>query len=366
LLLQPKPNPDTVNIPGTHQDELGCPGEWQPDCVNTMLTYDLEDDVWQGTFEIQPNNDSDKKGPRYKAALNGKWDENYGVNATRGGADIPLLVSVPTQVKFYYDHKAHWIADSFNKKIVVAAGDFQSQLGCAKDNDAGCLRSWLEDPEGDGLYAFVTSALKAGTYNVVLTLNEDATQPLGDAQQFTVADDSDEIYFGYDEVKKQTIISTAGAPKGSLSKLKAMWVNQDTLMWNVVGSPKYSYSIFYSPDATLNLTADGVQNGTEIPLTFSKSGPGGDVLQRNPYLNGYSAFKIDAKDFAKIPEAVKGQVAIVVRDDTGKVIDVTGVQLWGARCVVSVCRNTWRHLGFIYADLKRLGTDCAICDFESF
>jgi len=322
-------NPDMVNIPGTHQDELGCPGEWMPTCENTLLTYDIEDDVWQGTYEIQPANDADKKGPRYKVALNGTWDENYGVNATRGSADIPLLVTAPTQVKFYYDHKTHWVADSFNKKIVVAAGDFQSQLGCASDNDAGCLRSWLQDPEGDGLYAFVTNALKGGTYTVTLTLNEDATQSLGDVQQFTVANDGDEIYFGYDEVKKQTIISTTGAPKGSLSKLKAMWVNQDTLMWNVVGSPKYSYSIFYSPDATLNLTADGVQNGTEIPLTFSKSGPGGDVLQRNPYLNGYSAFKIDSKDFAKIPEAVKGQVAIVVRDDNSKIVDMTGVQLWG-------------------------------------
>ncbi|MEP7135657.1 MAG: pullulanase-type alpha-1,6-glucosidase [Chloroflexota bacterium] len=326
---QSTPNPDSVNIPGTHQDELGCPGDWQPDCTNTLLTYNTEDGVWQGTFEIQPNNDADKKGPRYKAALNGKWDENYGVNATRGGADVPLLVTAPTQVKFYYDHKSHWIADSFNKKIIVAAGDFQAQLGCTNDNDAGCLRSWLEDPEGDGLYAFATRALKAGTYTVTLTINEDIAQPLGDAQQFTVANDGDEIYFGYDEVKKQTIVSTTGAPKGSLSKLKAMWVNQDTLMWNVVGSPKYSYSIFYSPDATLNLTADGVQNGTEIPLTFSKSGPGGDVLERNPYLNGYSAFKIDPKDFAKIPDAVKGQVASVVRDAAGKVVDVTGVQLWG-------------------------------------
>ena len=326
---QSTPNPDSVNIPGTHQDELGCPGEWMPTCENTLLTYDLEDDVWQGTYEIQPANDADKKGPRYKAALNGTWDENYGTNAARGGADVPLLVTAPTQVKFYYDHKTHWVADSFNKKIVVAAGDFQSQLGCANDNDAGCLRSWLQDPEGDGLYAFTTSALKAGTYTVMLTLNEDVTQSLGDAQQFTVAKDGDEIYFGYDEVKKQTILSTTGAPKGSLSKLKAMWVNQDTLMWNVVGSPKYSYSIFYSPDATLNLTADGVQNGIEIPLTFSKSGPGGDVLQRNPYLNGYSAFKIDAKDFAKIPDAVKGQVAIVVRDADGKIVDVTGIQLWG-------------------------------------
>ena len=64
-------NPESVNIPGTHQDELGCSSEWQPDCENTLLTYDEEDDVWQGTYEIQPANDADKKGPRYKATLNG-------------------------------------------------------------------------------------------------------------------------------------------------------------------------------------------------------------------------------------------------------------------------------------------------------
>src|SRR5215208_5081787 len=61
-------NPDSVNIAGTHQDELGCPGEWQPECENTLLKYDEEDDVWQGTFEIEPGNDDDKKGSRYKAA----------------------------------------------------------------------------------------------------------------------------------------------------------------------------------------------------------------------------------------------------------------------------------------------------------
>lgn len=322
-------NPEMVNIPGTHQDELGCPGDWLPDCPNTVLAYDAEDDIWQGAFEIRPNNDADKKGPRYKVALNGSWTENYGANASPGGADIPLVVPAPTQVKFYYDHKTHWVADNFNKKIVVAMGDFQTQLGCKSNADPGCLRLWLEDPEGDGLYSFATRALKAGNYTVTFTLNEDASQTLADPQQFTVVKDGDEIYFGYDEVKDQTIVSTTGAPKGSLSKLKAIWVNQDTLLWNIVGSPKYSYSIFNSPDATLELTADGVNNGNEIPLTFIKSGPGGDVFERNPYLNGYSAFKISAKDFTEIPDAVKGQVAIVARDNNGKVVDVTGVQLWG-------------------------------------
>ena len=321
--------PDIVNIPGTHQDELGCPGEWMPDCENTLLTYDAEDDVWQGTFEIQPANDNDKKGPRYKAALNGSWSENYGVNAAPGGADIPLVVTETTQVKFYYDHKTHWVADSFNRLIIVASGDFQTQLGCANDNDPTCLRSWLEDPEGDGIYSFATRALKTGTYSLSFFLNEDTNQPLGDSQEFTVKADGDEIYFGYDETKQQTTISTTGAPKGTLSKQSAIWVNHDTILWNVVGSPKYSYSLFYSPDASIELTAEGIKNGIEIPLTYQKSGPGGDLFARNPYLNGYTTFTMTGVSPESLREIVKGQVAALVRDADGKVVDVTGVQLWG-------------------------------------
>jgi len=32
-------------------------------------------------FSGGTHNDQDKKGPRYKVALNGSWDENYGQNA---------------------------------------------------------------------------------------------------------------------------------------------------------------------------------------------------------------------------------------------------------------------------------------------
>src|ERR1051325_4468753 len=234
-LAQSSPNPDSVNIPGTHQDELGCPGEWQPECKNTMLTYDEEDDVWQGTFEIQPNNDADKKGPRYKAALNGSWSENYGLNATPNGPDIPLVVTKPTRVKFYYDHKTHWIADNFNKPIVVAMGTFQTQIGCTKNNDATCLHTWLEDPDGDSTYGALTAPLKAGIYNVTFTLNEDANQVIGEPQQFTVLKDGDSIYFGFDAVKNETMISTTGAPVGNLTKQRAMWISKDTLLWKISG-----------------------------------------------------------------------------------------------------------------------------------
>jgi pullulanase len=323
------PPPSSVTIAGTMQSELGCSADWMPSCDKTFLVYDAEDDVWQGTFEVTPNNDQDKKGPRYKAALNGSWDENYGLNASRGGADIPFVVTTSTQVKFYYDHKTNWVTENFNTPIVVAVGDFQTQLGCKNDNDAGCLRSWLEDPEGDGSFSFVTNAIGKGSYTVSLALNEDNNNTIGASQTFTVNNDGDEIYFGYDTVKNELMISTTGAPKGSLAKLQAHWVNQDTLLWNITGSPRYSYALFYSPDATLVLSTEGVQGGMEIPLTYSQSGPGGDVFQRNPYLAGYTAFKINRSDFSKIPEAVRGQLAIISRDEQGKVVDATGVQIPG-------------------------------------
>jgi pullulanase len=321
--------PNSVTIAGTMQSELGCSGDWMPGCAATDLTYDSNSDVWKGTFNVTPGNDQDKKGPRYKVALNGNWDVNYGLHASQGGADIPLVVDAPIDVSFYYDNKSHLVSDDYNTPIIVALGNFQTQLGCSANDDPACLRSWLEDPEGDGNYAFVTSALKAGEYSVSLSINQKKVTSTTDPQTFIVAKDNDEIYFGYDMVKKELILSTTGAPKGSLAKQKAIWVNKDTLVWDVVGSPRYTYALYYSPEATMELTAEGISGGKEIPLTYSNAGPGGDVFEKHPYLAGFSAFKIGESDFSNIIEAVRSQLAVVARDDKGNVVDATSVQTAG-------------------------------------
>jgi pullulanase len=320
--------PTMVNIPGTHQDELGCSGDWQPDCANTRLTYIPEDDVWQGTFQIQPANDDDRKGPRYKAALNGGWSENYGLNATFNGPDIPLVVSEPTEVKFYYDNKTHWIADNFNKQIVVAMGDFQKQIGCEKDNDASCLRAWLEDPDGDGTYGVTTPGLKAGTYNVTFTLNEDAKNVIGEPQTFKVKKDGDPVYFGYDAVKDTTTISTTGAPVGNLTRQRAVWIDRETILWKISGGSGLEYALVYSPDAALELSPDGIANGTEIPLQFVSEKPDVEILRKYPYLSDYAVFKVTQTD--GLADVLKGQTAVIARSQAGKPMDATGIQIPGA------------------------------------
>ena len=62
--------------------------------------------MWQGSFPVPAGS------YEYKAALNDSWDENYGLHAQLNGANIPLNLASGASVKFYYDHKSHWITDN--------------------------------------------------------------------------------------------------------------------------------------------------------------------------------------------------------------------------------------------------------------
>jgi len=168
------PNPFSVTIAGSLQSELGCAGDWDPTCATTHLTYDAADDVWQGTWSIPTGS------YEYKAALNDSWDENYGANAQPGGANISLNLGADTSVKFYYDHKSHWITDNQYSVIAVAPGSFQSEIGCPGDWQPDCLRSWLQDADGDGIYSFSTTAIPAGNYEFKVAINESWDENYGE------------------------------------------------------------------------------------------------------------------------------------------------------------------------------------------
>jgi glucoamylase len=215
-------NPASVTIAGSLQSELGCPGDWQPECAATHLIYDAGDDVWQASFSLPTGSFE------YKAALNNSWDENYGLHAQAGGANIPLDLPSAASVKFYYDHKSHWVTDNRGSVIAVAPGSFQSELGCPSDWDPGCLRSWLQDPDGDGTYSFETTALPQGSYEAKVAINESWDEnygeggvPNGPNIPFSVPVAGSKVAFTYDaESHVLTIVVTVpGAPghPGALS-----------------------------------------------------------------------------------------------------------------------------------------------------
>lgn len=191
--------PASVTIAGSLQSELGCASDWQPECATTQLALEATDGIWQGSWTVPAGS------WEYKAALNGSWTENYGANAAPNGPNIAFTLGAAESVKFYYDHGSHWITSNRNATIATLPGSFQSELGCPGDWQPDCLRSWLQDPDGDGTYFFSTTALPPGSYEVKVAINESWAEnygaggvPDGPNIPFTVPTAGVEMRFTYD------------------------------------------------------------------------------------------------------------------------------------------------------------------------
>jgi pullulanase len=325
------PQPTSVTIAGSFQSELGCPGDWQPECATTHLAFDATDGVWQATFTV-PAGDWE-----YKAALNGSWDENYGANATSNGANIGLSLGAPTTVKFYYSHETHWVADNKNKVIAVAAGSFQSELGCPGDWQPDCLRSWLQDPDGDGIYTFHTGTLPAGNYEVKVAINESWAENYGEGGvpgganiPFTVPAACQEVFFSYDARTHLLSVSALGAPKGNLAKARAHWLSADTIAWNVPGvQSDWTVRLHSAPDGGLSLGPQGVVGGTAIPLVYDPAGLSAAQKAAFPHLAGYAAFHVPAEHLGEVRAILKGQIAVSAADASGAPVDASSLQIPG-------------------------------------
>ncbi|MDF1605351.1 alpha-amylase family glycosyl hydrolase [Nocardioides sp. YIM 152315] len=98
----PTPSRDSVTVAGDLQSELGCPGDWQPDCAATHLAFDTSDGKWRGTFTVPEG------AYQWKVAIDDSWDENYGAGGAAGGDNIPLDVPAggATYV-FTWDQASH-------------------------------------------------------------------------------------------------------------------------------------------------------------------------------------------------------------------------------------------------------------------
>jgi glycosidase/fibronectin type 3 domain-containing protein len=218
VLASDTPTPSSVTLVGSLQSELGCPGDWDPACAASHLAFDAQDGVWQGVWTIPAGN------WEYKVALNNSWDENYGAGAQFNGGNISLSLDQETQIKFYFDPISHWITDNRNSLIAVAPGSFQSELGCGGDWDPGCLRSWLQDIDGDGIYSFETTALPAGSYEGKVAINESWDEnygqggvPGGANISFSVPTDGALVVFRYDSISHVLTIQSGFAPDNNIA-----------------------------------------------------------------------------------------------------------------------------------------------------
>jgi glycosidase len=189
-------SPTSVTLAGSLQSELGCSGDWQPDCAATDLA--AFGDVFAQRFTVPAGS------YEYKVTIDHSWDENYGAGGVANGPNV-ALAAPGGAVWFAFDTATHVIADSVNQTIVTVPGSFQSELGCSGDWQPDCFRSWLEDQDGDGVYTYSTRSLPPGNYEAKAAINGGWDEnygaggvPNGPNIQFSVTAPDQLILFSYD------------------------------------------------------------------------------------------------------------------------------------------------------------------------
>ena len=326
------PMPDLVVIPGTIQSVLGCGGDWDPTCEVTALTFSEENQLWSASFDIPAGE------YEYKAAINGSWDVNFGLNAQPGGPNIPLVVTEDSTVTFYFDSDTGWVTDSVNSLIANVPGSFQSEIGCSDDWMPSCLASWLQDPDGDGTFIFQTVDIPAGEYEAKVAVNLSWDENYGEAGAqdganiaFSVAEDNQLVTFIFDSGSNLlTIISGEGGIQGNIREPSAYWVNKDTIAWDIPHESGQQYRLHYDPrGGVFSLGIDGISGGEFIPLIHDPSGLNEEVLEKFPHLEGMTSLRLSPDDLSMPRIALKGQVAVSAVDRAGTTINATGLQTPG-------------------------------------
>ena len=139
-----------VFVPGTF------PGpSW--DAASNQMTYDETLGLYTYTFVNVP-----AANYQYKIAINGSWDENYGVGGARDGANYSVTVPETMDVTVYYSHATHLSVTNVDYQFVQP-----------KVSGTGIADTALTDPGLTCIYSGTVS-MTAGTYtDVRITCGDD-------------------------------------------------------------------------------------------------------------------------------------------------------------------------------------------------
>ncbi|GMA24299.1 alpha-1,6-glucosidase [Luteimicrobium album] len=338
-----------VSIPGTQNTEMGCASDWDVSCSQAELTK-RPDGVWSGTYDLPAGS------YEYKAALNDSWDVNYGAGGAQGGDNITYTTDGSKPVTFFYDPVTHWATNTAADPIVSAVGDFQTQLGCASDDDAGCLGAWLEDPDGNGIYTAKLTGLTAGTYHVRVAhgLSDDEVYGQsgakgGDPIPFTV-DSGKQVVLTYTLATHALAIDVTDAPVAGEAEDAAPWVDARTVAVPAdLAADATTWALYSSSDASLTRDGSAVSGGTKIPLTADPKGLTAAQLKRFPALKGYVALHPRHLSRAAVEQALQGELRLAAWDGEGTLRALTGVQVPGVLDDVDGTSAQRRSLGVTWA-----------------
>ncbi|MET4226044.1 pullulanase-type alpha-1,6-glucosidase [Oerskovia enterophila] len=341
--VEPPTDIDLVTVPGSHNSEMGCAGDWAPGCEAAKLTK-RADGVYAGTFDIAAGT------YEYKVAINGSWDLNYGVGGAKDGANA-TYTTAGGPVTFYWDPVSHDFSSTAQGPIVTVAGSFQDQLGCSAAWSPDCMGSWLRDPDGDGVYTLTTSALATGAYEGKVAHGLSWAENYGvggvkDGQNYSFsASEGKSVTFSYVLATHVLTIEVADPPLPGTGQQAAHWVGKDLVAWPrelLAGADPATlgWTLHTAPTGGLSV-ADGAvvtpEGASTLGLAYDPAGLPDDVTSDFPALADAVALRVTGADGEPISvdaatTALTGQLLVAQRAGTAAdspLTAATGVQLPG-------------------------------------
>lgn len=91
-----------VTLPGSFQSELGCPADWAPDCLRSLMLDGDRDGVYEFTTSEIPTGSYELKVTHGLG-----WAENYGAGGVKDGPNMSFSTTDGKAVVFRYDSTTH-------------------------------------------------------------------------------------------------------------------------------------------------------------------------------------------------------------------------------------------------------------------
>ncbi|WP_166872211.1 pullulanase-type alpha-1,6-glucosidase [Salinibacterium sp. ZJ450] len=330
--VEPEPEINLVTVPGSHNSEMGCAGDWQPGCEAAALIL-RADGVYAGTFDIPAGDYA------YKVAINGTWDVNYGAGGVPGGADV-TFTAPGGPVTFYYDPRTNFFQNTAQGAIVVAPGSFQDEAGCSGDWQPDCLATWLQDTDGDGTLTWSSSALPTGSYEAKTAHNLSWDENYGldgvrnGANIPFTATEGKEVQFSYHLASHVLTITVTDPPLAGTGQLRAHWLSESTIAWprdllpTNANPANLDYALHSSATADLAVVDGEVTGGDALELEYDPAGLSNEEKARFPALADSVALRPVGADRAAIEQLLTGQLQVAQHD--GATLNAfTGIQLPG-------------------------------------
>ncbi|MRG59625.1 pullulanase-type alpha-1,6-glucosidase [Agromyces sp. CFH 90414] len=329
---EPEQPIDLVTVPGSHNSEMGCAGDWTPGCEQAKLTL-RADGVYGGTFDL-PAGDYE-----FKVAINGSWDLNYGANGEPNGANLAYS-HAGGPVSFYWDPRTHQVATTALGPIVTLPGSYQPAVGCPGDWAPDCLASLMFDGDGDGVYTFSTDEISDGAYEAKVAhgLSWDENYgvggvPGGPNYTFT-ATEGKLVEFRYTLATHVLEIVVTDPPLAGTGELRAHWIDADTIAWppSLLGdaaATDASWTLEHAADAGLGVVDGAVAGGGEpVELELDPAGLSDEQKAAFPALAGFVALKPVGLDRAAAQSLLTEEIAVAQREGA-ELTAFTGVQIPG-------------------------------------